>query len=76
MSSSLKLIPASGVYAVKVRLEDSVEWKRGMMNIGIRPTFNGSKISLEVNIFNLSGQLVRSDSLCFFCTTHTKREEI
>ena len=30
MSSSLKLIPASGVYAVKVRLEDSVEWKRGI----------------------------------------------
>ena len=33
-----QLIPAPGVYAVRVRLENMVEWKRGMMNVGNRPT--------------------------------------
>jgi riboflavin kinase/FMN adenylyltransferase len=48
-----KLIPANGVYAVKVKGEctnhDMVE---GMMNIGIRPTVDGQKKVIEVNIFN------------------------
>ena len=73
MSSRLKLIPASGVYAVKVRLEDSVEWKRGMMNIGIRPTFNGSTISLEVNIFNLSDNLY-DQTLCVSFVQRIRKE--
>ena len=41
-----QLLPASGVYAVLVRLKDSVGWKRGMMNIGHRPTFNGTTTSM------------------------------
>lgn len=52
-----QLLPASGVYAVLVRLKDSVGWKRGMMNIGHRPTFNGTTTSMEVNLFNFSGDL-------------------
>ncbi len=28
-----------------------------MMNIGMRPTFDGSKLTLEVNIFNFQGDL-------------------
>ena len=45
-----KLVPKNGIYAVKIRVNDS--WYNGMMNIGIRPTFDGTKKSLEVNIFN------------------------
>lgn len=52
-----KLLPAPGVYAVRVRLEASVEQKHGMMNIGHRPTFNGQKTTLEVNIFRFEGDL-------------------
>lgn len=52
VASCQQLIPAPGVYAVRVRQENSVEWKRGMMNIGTRPTFSGTALSLEVNIFN------------------------
>ncbi|MDZ7806985.1 MAG: bifunctional riboflavin kinase/FAD synthetase [Gracilimonas sp.] len=44
-----KVIPKNGVYAVKVRV--SGEWYGGMMNIGIRPTFNGEEKTLEVHIF-------------------------
>ena len=31
--------------------------KQGMMNIGKRPTFDGSNISLETNIFDFSGDI-------------------
>lgn len=58
-----QLIPAIGVYAVKIRMENSVEWKHGMMNIGTRPTFDGQRQTLEVNVFrlkeNLYGQLLQ-----------------
>ena len=45
-----KLIPADGVYAVEVELENRK--LMGMMNIGIRPTVDGKKRTIEVNIFN------------------------
>lgn len=50
-------IPAAGVYAVKIRMENSVEWKHGMMNIGTRPTFDGQHQTLEVNVFRLKENL-------------------
>lgn len=57
-----KLIPAAGAYAVKVRVESSVEHKHGMMNIGHRPTFDGQQTTLETHIFryndNLYGQFM------------------
>ena len=52
-----QLVPAPGVYAVKVRLENTVVWKHGMMNIGTRPTFDGKRITLEANIFNFEGDI-------------------
>jgi riboflavin kinase/FMN adenylyltransferase len=57
VSDPCQLIPAAGAYAVKIRMENSVEWKHGMMNIGTRPTFNGQRQTLEVNIFHLSEDL-------------------
>jgi len=42
-----KLIPANGVYAVKARLEDSLEQKHAMTNIGRRPTFHPSPSTLH-----------------------------
>lgn len=47
-----KLVPANGVYAVKVRVNQQ-EFK-GMLNIGNRPTLNGKEQTIEVNIFNFS----------------------
>lgn len=54
---SQQLIPAPGVYAVKVRLEHSMELKHGMMNIGHRPTFDGVRQTLEAHIFQLHEDL-------------------
>lgn len=47
-----KIIPKNGVYAVKVRIDDN--WHNGMMNIGLRPTFEGKEPTLEVHLFDFS----------------------
>ena len=55
------ILPKSGVYAVKVRSkgvkESGSKVFSGMMNIGMRPTYNGTTLSLEVHIFNFDGDL-------------------
>lgn len=60
-ADSLKLIPEGGVYAVRVRLDGSTIQLDGMMNIGTRPTFNGTETSLEVNIFDFDGDIYGHD---------------
>ncbi len=48
-----KLIPANGVYAVKIKGDCSNQKDlNGMMNIGVRPTVDGQKKVIEVNIFD------------------------
>lgn len=51
-----KLIPAPGVYAVWATLEDGIR-RSAMMNIGTRPTFEGKRQTLEVNILDFEGNL-------------------
>ncbi len=50
MSIPYKLIPADGVYAVKAQLQEKVF--QGMMNIGFRPTVDGSARQVEVHLFD------------------------
>jgi len=50
-----KMIPADGIYAVKVR-RDSQSYD-GMSNIGYRPTVNGKTRVIEVNIFDFEGDI-------------------
>ncbi len=54
ISSEEKLIPGNGVYAVTVVNRESsvVSYLKGMMNIGVRPTVDGKKRVIEVNIFD------------------------
>ena len=63
-----KLIPCDGVYAVQAALNPSLtlpqgEGKRnpplynGMLNIGWRPTFNGNRRTIEVNLFDFDGNI-------------------
>lgn len=49
-----KLLPAHGVYAVTLHIEDNARQFRGMMNIGTRPTVGGTRRSVEVHIFNFN----------------------
>jgi riboflavin kinase / FMN adenylyltransferase len=46
-----------GVYAVRVKTQKSKNFIKGIANLGYRPTFNGSKILLEVHLFNFTGNL-------------------
>lgn len=51
-----KLVPAYGVYAVYVTLDNQVY--KGMLSIGIRPTIgNGTDRSIEVNIFEFDADI-------------------
>lgn len=63
-----KLIPCDGVYVVQAALNPSLtlpqgEGKRnpplynGMLNIGWRPTFNGNRRTIEVNLFDFDGNI-------------------
>ena len=48
------VLACTGVYAVKVKIEKSLKYIKGIANLGYRPTFNGKKILLEVHLFNFS----------------------
>ena len=47
-----KLVAGNGVYAVQVVVENMPGVFGGMMNIGTRPTVDGTKRAIEVNIFS------------------------
>ncbi len=47
-----KLVPANGVYAVEAQIEGERRMLKGMMNIGNRPTVDGTKRMIEVNLFD------------------------
>lgn len=59
-SDDEKLVPGNGVYAV---LAEMVEDRnkpaliKGMMNIGIRPTIDGTKRVIEVHLFDFTGNI-------------------
>ena len=60
-----KLLPANGVYAVRVQLPDDVirdahessPVYNGVANIGVRPTFNGTTRIVEVHLLNIQPDL-------------------
>ena len=49
------MIPKSGVYSVRVKTKSF--YKKGIANVGYRPTFNGKNLLLEVNIFGINKYL-------------------
>ena len=51
-----KIIPADGVYAVLVEIEDDV-LHPGMMNIGVRPTVDGTTRKIEVHLIDFEEDL-------------------
>jgi riboflavin kinase / FMN adenylyltransferase len=67
MPEGHKLLPANGVYAVRVRLAsiaevasdatDASSVYNGVANIGIRPTFNGKERIVEVHLLDIQPDL-------------------
>ncbi len=53
------LHPALGVYAVQAGLDrgSETDWYDGVANIGRRPTVEGTRVQLEVHLFDFAGDL-------------------
>jgi riboflavin kinase/FMN adenylyltransferase len=60
-----QLIPARGVYAVEVTLENTMY--TGVCNIGTRPTFGGDGLTVEVHIADFQGDIYGSRLDLVFC---------
>lgn len=52
MTLQESLVPAHGVYAVRVSLDGHSEVLEGVANVGRRPTFSGAGVLLETHLFN------------------------
>jgi riboflavin kinase/FMN adenylyltransferase len=52
-----ELRPGAGVYAVRVGLKGTPERYGGAANIGVKPTFGGSEVTIEAHLFDFQGDL-------------------
>jgi riboflavin kinase/FMN adenylyltransferase len=66
-----KIIPGNGIYAVYTEI-DNIRYK-GMMSIGFRPTVDGKKRVIEVNIFDFSKDIY-GRSLRVYVNTYLREE--
>jgi riboflavin kinase/FMN adenylyltransferase len=61
---SHKLVPANGVYAVRALIHDK-EYK-GMLNIGVRPTVDGTEKTIEVHIIGFDEDIYGEELTVLF----------
>jgi riboflavin kinase/FMN adenylyltransferase len=52
-----ELLPARGVYVTRTVLEGETKSRRSVTNVGNRPTFNGSTLSVETHLLDYSGEI-------------------
>ena len=64
VDTKYKLIPSDGIYAVMVKYEHAVFG--GMLYIGNRPTVNGTKQNIEVNIFDFDKEIYGESLTVYF----------
>ena len=72
LDSEEKIIPINGVYAVQVIVNQL--FYNGMMNIGFRPTVDGKKRTIEVNIFDFD-QDIYGESIVVKLLHYIRSEE-
>jgi riboflavin kinase/FMN adenylyltransferase len=53
-----ELLPARGVYVTRTLLEGETRSHRSVTNIGMRPTFHGSALSIETHLLDVSGDII------------------
>jgi len=54
LASEQSLLPCRGVYVTRTLLEGETCSRRSVTNIGLRPTFNGSALSIETHVLDPS----------------------
>ena len=65
VNDECKIIPARGVYAVRVEVDGCIYG--GMLNIGCRPTFdNGANATIEAHIFDFKSDIYNHSLRLFF----------
>ena len=69
---SYKLIPANGVYAVRVKYKKDIY--KGMLNIGMRPTIGGTEKTIEVHIIDFELDLY-GEELKIFIDSWIREEQ-
>jgi riboflavin kinase/FMN adenylyltransferase len=52
-----ELLPAGGVYITRTLLQGESKSRRSVTNIGVRPTFNGSALTVETHLLDFSGPI-------------------
>ena len=52
-----QLLPAAGVYAVRVGIGEEPARRAAMLNIGTRPTYGGHELTLEAHIFDFAADI-------------------
>lgn len=65
------IIPPNGVYAVKVLARERTY--HGIVNIGIRPTFDTKRLAIEAHVFDFNEDLYGEEITVYF--VHRIREE-
>ena len=68
-----KLIPGNGVYAVQASIDGIPKLYHGMMNIGLRPTVDGTKKTTEVHLFDFDEDIYGS-TLRVYLTAYLRGE--
>jgi phosphoribosyl 1,2-cyclic phosphate phosphodiesterase len=52
-----EMLPAQGVYVTRTRIEGEAKTRRSVTNVGHRPTFNGSGLTVETHLVNFSEEI-------------------
>ena len=52
-----ELLPAGGVYITRALLQGENKSRRSVTNIGVRPTFNGTALSIETHLLDFFGTI-------------------
>ena len=60
------VLPRTGIYAVKVLVENKKNVSKGIAYLGSRPTFKGKEILLEINIFGIKKNLYKKKLKVYF----------
>jgi riboflavin kinase/FMN adenylyltransferase len=68
-----KIVPGNGIYAVYAQPEGITGMLKGMMSIGFRPTVDGKKRVIEVNLFDFDREIY-DQSLKVFVKKYLREE--
>lgn len=62
-----ELLPARGVYITRTILEEEREARLSVTNVGMRPTFNGTRLTVETHLLDFSGDVAAKRLTLEFC---------